>query len=87
MAPDSGSRPPVWRLVGPGRGGGARCSIAAVTTFHVAAALFALLVLARNGRRALALFDRTASPEDRSAALVPLIACGASVAVLLVADA
>ena len=52
--------------------------------FHVAAALFALLVLVRNGRRALVLTDRAAPPEARTGALVPLIACAAA-AVLVVA--
>jgi hypothetical protein len=67
------------------RAPGPRCSIAAVIPFHVAAALFALLVLARHGRRALALLDRQASTQARTSALVPLIACAAAVAVLLVA--
>ena len=53
--------------------------------FHVAAALFALLVLVRNGRRALVLTDRAAPPEARTGALVPLIACAAAAAVLVVA--
>jgi hypothetical protein len=60
-----------------------------VTPFHVAAALFALLILARNGRRALGLFARgdgdPPGGAPRLAGLVSLLACAAALAVLWVA--
>jgi len=56
-----------------------------VIAFHAAAALFALLILARHGRRALTLFARGAAGEARAGAVVPLLACAAAAAVLVVA--
>ncbi len=56
--------------------------------FHALAALFALLMLARHGRRALGVFRRP-GPEDapggRAGALVPLLNCAIALAVLWVA--
>ena len=62
-----------------------------MTKLHVAAALFALLILARNGRRALGLFAHRDGDGDapgrvpRLAGLVSLLACAAALAVLWVA--
>jgi len=58
--------------------------------FNVLAALLAILMLARHGGRALALFRRPGPdapevPGGRSAALVPLLNCVIAGAVLWVA--
>jgi hypothetical protein len=56
-----------------------------VLAFHAAVALFALLVVARNARRALGLFRPGTAGEARAAAVVPLLACAAAGTVLAVA--
>ena len=56
--------------------------------FNALAALLAILMLARHGRRALALFKRPdpeEAPGGRAAALVPLLNCVIAGAVLWVA--
>jgi hypothetical protein len=58
-----------------------------VSTFQALAAVFALLVLVRHGRAALALLAprREAAGAGRLAGVVPLLACLAAAAVLAVA--
>jgi hypothetical protein len=58
-----------------------------VRTFHVLAALFAAIVLARHARSALALLaPRSAAPGvGRLSGLAPLLACLAAAAVLAMA--
>jgi hypothetical protein len=56
--------------------------------FHALAALLALLMLARHGRRALALFRRPGpdeAPGGRAGAVVPALNCAIALAVLWVA--
>jgi hypothetical protein len=64
-----------------------------VPVFKVLAALLAILMLARHGRRALALFrppdpeapEATEAPGGRAAAVIPLLNCVIAGAVLWVA--
>jgi hypothetical protein len=61
-----------------------------VPVFNVLAALLAILMLARHGRRALALFrppdpEAPEAPGGRAAAVIPLLNCIIAGAVLWVA--